>query len=136
MVTINSEFNEMIRETKKTLHEIARLEDAYARFYERFMSIPGIVYGERPHTQSDPYHNPNVIWLDKMMETEKKIKELEVKLVPLDKFVATLSEQEKLVMNQLVMNSCSGTELAKQMKVSRTRVYEIKNIIIRKWMNQ
>lgn len=136
MVTINSEFNEMIREVKKTLHEIARLEDAYACYYERYMSIPGIIYCERIHKQSDPYHNPNVIWLDKMMEMEKRIKALEEKLVPLDKFVATLSEQERIVMNQLVMNSCSGTKLAEQMKVSRTRVYEIKNIIIRKWMNQ
>lgn len=118
---------------KAVQSELIKLDLELKFCNSKLMGCSGITYDSIRTSNSISTNDKILFWLIKIEEVEKEIIELKQKIIPLNSLVADLSNQEQQVMELLIMNRHRGDFIADRLGVSRNRIYDIKNSIIKKW---
>ncbi len=117
-----------VKAAKKSLDSLYSKKDYYET---KFYSVRTMTY--------EPFRGSNyqdkdmkMYWMIKIDEVEQKISKSLTLIHAYQTFHTNLNEAERSVIDAILREHISFTALAKEMKVSRTRIYEIRDYIIRK----
>jgi DNA-directed RNA polymerase specialized sigma subunit len=132
--TGSNDFYQWIRAVYHAIHEMDSLNEKKDFYETKFYSCRTMHY--EPFRGSN-YQTKDVktYWLIKIDEVELKINQNQKLIKEFNQFNKTLNEAERIVIEIILRGHKSMITLAKEMKVSRNRVYEIKISIIRKFKN-
>lgn len=117
-----------VKDAKKNLDSLYSKKDYYET---KFYSVRSMNYSPfRGGSYQDK--DMKMYWLIKIDEVEQKISKCLILIDAYRMFHSGLNEAERSVIDAILRKHISFTALAKEMKVSRNRVYEIRDYIIRK----
>ena len=130
----NKSFFQWITKVKIAKNQYKHLVTKLEYYKSQLTSLKGTSYDQSPSSSSNIFQDKSFYWLSKIEETESEIQKVNQLMIEFNAFVSTLNEQEQKIMQDVIMDGYQASLIAKEVDISRTRLYDIKNSIIRKWM--
>ena len=125
-------FLRWVRKNRFKQKQLKSLEEKYNFYRNRWMSIGGISY-DLERVQGGSNKDPHLEAFYKMVETEEKIKKVQLELKSFYSFRDSLTEKQILFFNQVLIDGYSISKFCKLNDVSLSRGYELKQLICLKW---
>jgi DNA-directed RNA polymerase specialized sigma subunit len=129
----NKSFFQWIRKVKAAKSKKIYLLERLKLYRSKLTSCKGTNFEKSP-SLSNGFNDPSFYWLTKIEEVETEINTLDLVIERYDKFYLQLSSHEKQVIQDVIIDGIKVSSIAKEMNISRNRVYEVKNTIIIKWI--
>ena len=136
MTTYRSEFYEWIKKVRKTNWTIKSLEQRREHYAHIWYSISGPTYDRTGGHTNDPFYVRGMNALDKMLEIDRKLDELEPVIVEYNKFYDSLPKKFKLILTNVMFHEPSMVSIAYSLHCSRNMAYKLKEQLIDKWANR
>ena len=136
MTTYRSEFYEWIKKVRKTNWTIKSLEQRREHYAHIWYSIGGPTYDRTGGHTNDPFYVRGMNALDKMLEIDRKLDELEVIIVEYNKFYESLPKKFKLILTNVMFHEPTMVSIAYSLHCSRNMTYKLKEQLIEKWANR
>lgn len=129
---IEEAFYAWLREIKRAYNRLKRSEDSYYFWREKWMSVGGVNY-DIERTQGCGSIDPHMMALDKMLEAEKSMVNQNMKMAEVGKLIVKLSKKQKSFFEEVLLKGSGITEYCQKYKVTNSRGYELKRLIVLKW---
>jgi RNA polymerase sigma factor (sigma-70 family) len=129
----NKSFFQWVRKVKNAISRNHHLVDKIKYYRLKLISCKGTNYNKSPTSTTNSFIDQSFNLLTKIEEIEVEINENKFLIDEFNQFISSLNDQEKRVMQDVIMDGYKASLIAKEMNISRNRIYEIKNNIIRKW---
>ena len=136
MTIYRSEFYEWIKKVRKTNWTIKSLEQRREHYAHIWYSIGGPTYDRTGGHTNDPFYVRGMNALDKMLEIDRKLDELEAVIVEYNKFYDSLSKKLQLILTNVMFHEPSMVSIAYSLHCSRNMAYKLKEQLIDKWANR
>ena len=132
-MTCRSDFYEWIKKVRKTNWTIKSLEQRREHFAHIWYSIGGPSFDQTGGHTNDPFYVKGMNALDKMLEIDKKLDELEPVIVEYNKFHDSLPNKYQLILDNVMFHEPSMVSIAYSLHCSRNMVYKLKDQLMDKW---
>lgn len=129
--TLNESFNSWIKEIQSIEPKKNKLNENLLFYNMKLGSCKGVSYEGSKTSKTNKIGDGIIHWLSKIEEAENEIKDLDKININYINFKSRLTDNEQFVLESIV-NRYSAVNIALQLKVSKQRIYDIKNSIMRK----
>jgi DNA-directed RNA polymerase specialized sigma subunit len=98
----------------------------------KLLGCSGVSYDRIATSPTNNIVDTKILWLERIEEVTDAMSELNLKLEAYNSFKIALTEKEKLVLDLYYMKQNRGSDVARQLGVSKVRIIDIrKNILIK-----
>ena len=129
--TLNESFNQWIKEIQSIELKKKELNEKLSFYNMKLGSCKSVNYENLKTSKTYNKGEGIILWLSKIEEVENKIKNLNLLFDNYILFKSTLSNNEQYVLDEIIKHN-SAVNIASKLKVSKQRIYDIKNTISRK----
>jgi DNA-directed RNA polymerase specialized sigma subunit len=129
----NKSFFQWIRKVRVAKSKKIYLVEQLKLYRSKLTSCKGTNFEKSPTSYSYCHYDTNFFWLSKIEELELEIKKNDELINSFNEFLLMLGEQEKKILYDVIIKRFKVSVIAKEMGISRNRIYEIKNSIVRIW---
>jgi hypothetical protein len=112
----------------------AELEEKLKVCNAKYLGCSAINY-EKVSLSSGGSNDAKMVWLCKIEEVENELGAVNSKLRPYFSLLSALNAQEQLVLEKFIIMQQRANFVLSVLKVNRSRLYDIKNNLIRKWQS-
>ena len=89
---------------------------------------------DQPLTKIHTAFNPFLHWIERKDATQEELEEVKDIVAAYEAFSLTLNERELILLCHLILKKITTSELAVRLNISRTTLYQDKNVLLKKWV--
>lgn len=127
------EFNDWVRALHAGLRRFEALFDKLSIYEHKLVTGPSSNLKETIQKVGSN-SNPFLHWILKIDETKEQLGDLEELVQGYAFFLAQLNHLEQALLSTLITRKISMTQLAMDLEISRTYLYQIRNELFQKWV--
>ncbi len=133
---LNEPFYKWIDDVRRAMRKEKELQEKLEFYNMKLIGYKGVSYDRIGSSGSRTSGDSELLfWLDKITAIENRIREVERILSEYKSIMMNLNDIQKTVLGSIVNNQWIE-KIKKEIKQSRSRVYQIINEIVISWTNQ
>ncbi|MBU1093545.1 MAG: hypothetical protein KKH01_03690 [Firmicutes bacterium] len=133
---LNEPFYKWIDDVRRAMRKEKELQEKLEFYNMKLIGYKGVSYDRIGSSGSRTSGDSELLfWLDKITAIENRIREVERILSEYKSIMKNLNDIQKTVLGSIVNNQWIE-KIKKEIKQSRSRVYQIINEIVISWTNQ